>query len=296
MDRFKSVIIIGAPRSGTNMLRDVLTQLPRVGTWPCDEINYIWRHGNVRYPTDEFVPEQARTDVSSYIRKEFKKLAERRGLETIVEKTCANSLRVRFIDQILPDAKYIYIVRDGIDAAASARKRWRAKLDIPYLLRKARYVPSSDLPYYASRYFANRLYRLFSHEQRLAYWGPVISNTQELLKEYTLPEVCALQWQRCVERADEDFSRIVPGRICKVTYETFVASPATELRRIAHFMGYELNDTETEKLVTKVSANSLGKGRKVLGEETVTKLEKLIGQTLQQHGYNSGTDSNKSCA
>ena len=40
------VVIIGAARSGTNMLRDVLVKLPGVGTWPCDEINYIWRHGN----------------------------------------------------------------------------------------------------------------------------------------------------------------------------------------------------------------------------------------------------------
>ena len=32
---------------GHNMLRDVLTKLPGVATWPCDEINYIWRHGTV---------------------------------------------------------------------------------------------------------------------------------------------------------------------------------------------------------------------------------------------------------
>ena len=43
-------MIIGAARSGTNMLRDVLTSLDGVDTWPCDEINYIWRHGNIRWP------------------------------------------------------------------------------------------------------------------------------------------------------------------------------------------------------------------------------------------------------
>ena len=50
----QDVIIIGAPRSGTNMLRDALTALPDCGTWPCDEINYVWRHGNVGFPSDEF--------------------------------------------------------------------------------------------------------------------------------------------------------------------------------------------------------------------------------------------------
>ena len=53
------LVIIGAPRSGTNMLRDVLTSFDGIGTWPCDEINYIWRHGNVRYPSDEIPADRA---------------------------------------------------------------------------------------------------------------------------------------------------------------------------------------------------------------------------------------------
>ena len=36
-----TVIIIGAPRSGTNILRDTLTSLSNVGTWGCDEIPYL---------------------------------------------------------------------------------------------------------------------------------------------------------------------------------------------------------------------------------------------------------------
>ena len=41
-NKFTPVIIIGAPRSGTNMLRDILTNFEGIETWPCDEINYIW--------------------------------------------------------------------------------------------------------------------------------------------------------------------------------------------------------------------------------------------------------------
>lgn len=282
---FVPVLIIGAPRSGTNMLRDVLTRLPGVGTWPCDEINYIWRHGNVRYATDEFGPELARPSVAGYIARQFDSLAQADDLQVVVEKTCANSLRVGFVDRVLPQANYIYIVRDGIDTVASARKRWQAELDIPYLLSKARFVPPSDLPYYASRYFANRLYRLFSREQRLAYWGPVIPGVQDILKKHTLEEVCALQWQRCVDRADEDLARIEPERICKVSYESFVADPAAELSRIARFVGHELDEAEAGKMVAGVSAKSVGKGRKELGPETVARLEALVGTTLARHGY-----------
>ena len=99
---YESVIIIGAPRSGTNMLRDMLVKLPGVGTWPCDEINYIWRHGNVRYQSDELFPENATTKVQAYVRKQFENIAKAQDLQTVVEKTCANSLRVGFVDRILP--------------------------------------------------------------------------------------------------------------------------------------------------------------------------------------------------
>ena len=149
---YSSVIIVGAPRSGTNMLRDMLIELSGAGTWPCDEINYIWRHGNVKYPSDEFTPEMATTKVQEYIQRQFQKISEVADLGIVIEKTCANSLRVGFVNKAIPDAKYIFIVRDGMDAVGSAIKRWKASLDIPYILQKARYVPPTDLPYYASRY------------------------------------------------------------------------------------------------------------------------------------------------
>ncbi|MDN5869897.1 MAG: sulfotransferase [Nitrococcus sp.] len=39
MSSYQPVVIIGAPSSGTNMLRDVLTPIPDVPTWPCENIN-----------------------------------------------------------------------------------------------------------------------------------------------------------------------------------------------------------------------------------------------------------------
>src|SRR5688500_17198900 len=136
MTDYRKIIIIGAPRSGTNMLRDLLTSLPLVGTWPCDEINAIWRHGNVGYPTDELPPALARPAVRDYIRKAFDRLAQREHLDFVVEKTCANSLRVPFVNAVVPDASYIQIVRNGRDAAASAVSRWTAPFDARYTLRK----------------------------------------------------------------------------------------------------------------------------------------------------------------
>ena len=228
------VVIIGAGRSGTNMLRDILTQLPGVVTWPCDEINYIWRHGNVTCASDEFDPDMATPDVQRYVRSAFDRIG-RGNVTHVVEKTCANSLRVGFVDRILPNACYINLVRDGRDVALSASKRWAAPLDVPYVIRKARFVPKSDLPYYAIRYLWSRVYRLVSDENRLSFWGPRYQEMATAHVDHNLLEVCALQWQRCVQRADAAFKEISPSRVRQLRYEDFVSEPTHYLRQLGRF-------------------------------------------------------------
>lgn len=285
MDAIHSIIIIGAPRSGTNMLRDVLVRFSGVATWPCDEINYIWRHGNVRYSSDEFTPEHATPSIQRYIRRQFAWVAKRYSAWVVVEKTCANSLRVPFVDRVMPEAKYIFIRRDGLDAVGSAMQRWKAKLDIPYLARKSRFVPAADLPYYAARYLGNRIYRLRSREERLAFWGPQLDGMGELLAEHTLDEVCALQWQRCVEAAAHAFATMPRKRWLEVAYEDFVRDPQAELDRMVNFLGIESTPAGRLRAVTGVQSGSIGKGRVAIGEEACARLMPLIHGTMARFGY-----------
>lgn len=282
---YQPVVIIGAPRSGTNMLRDMLVELQGVATWPCDEINYIWRHGNVRFPSDEFTPEMATPSVAEYIQRQFDKFAAQSNAEVVVEKTCANSLRVGFVDQVVPEAKYIFIVRDGLDAVGSALERWQASLDLPYILKKARYVPVTDLPYYASRYLLNHVYRLASGEKRLAFWGPAMNNIDELLAKHTLTEVCALQWKACVDNSERDLAKISSDRVIRVSYESFVNDPVTEFEKIADFVGKETPEGVKEYLRKNVRPGSVGKGRKALGDKQLSSLRPLISDILERYGY-----------
>jgi len=267
------------------MLRDVLCSLPDVATWPCDEINYIWRHGNVRYPSDEFPLKNVNPSVQRYIKKQFQWVADTYNAGMVVEKTCASCLRIPFVDKVMPDAKYIYIYRDGIDATGSAKLRWTAKLDIPYLLEKVRFVPRLDLPYYGFRYFWSRLYRLFSRERRLAFWGPKLNDMDAVLEKHTLDEVCAIQWQRCVDQADAALSAMPQGKVIWLKYEDFVSRPEDELSRVLDFLGYQAAPEAIANAVKGVSSKSLGKGRKALCDEEIKRLEALIGDSLRRYGY-----------
>ena len=282
---YQPIVIIGAPRSGTNMLRDVLCQFQKVGTWPCDEINYIWRHGNVGSETDEFSVDIARPKVKTFIRKEFDNFASDNDLNFLVEKTCANSLRIPFVDQVIPEAKYIFIVRDGVDVAGSAALRWKASLNFLYIIKKVRYVPFFDLFFYSFRYFSSRIYKLFSKEQRLSFWGPQFKGLDAALTQYSLEEVCMLQWQRCVNLSEQAFQKIDDDRVVRVKYEDFVSAPVEELTRIMQELKIPFKSEQVRTAVKLVTSKSIGKGRQALNKDQLKAILKLSSKTLNRYGY-----------
>lgn len=284
-DKNLDVVILGAPRSGTNMLREVLTSLPDVCTWPCDEINYIWRYGNRAAENDEFDVRMVTSEISSYVRCCFDAIRRKYNCNVVVEKTCANTLRVPYVKSILPNAKYIFIIRDGIDAVGSAKERWAASLNIPYIFSKARFIPLRDIPYYTYKYFISRIRKLMSKDGRLPTWGPIYSGMPDNAENLLLTDICALQWQKCVEAADQALCQFGVDEFIYIRYEEFVTDPLNQCKNIVNFLGLCLDDIDIEKAVAAVSNNSLGKGRSSLGVDEVKRLESLIGNTLNKFGY-----------
>ena len=238
---FDLIIIIGAGRSGTNILRDTLTSLDGFETWPCDEINPIWRHGNLLWPDDE-IPVDALTPViTNFVRRQFIKLWKSRGKpQFIVEKTCANSLRIPYVHSIFPEARFIHLVRNGYDVAASAEKRWRGEFELPslrYFFSKARYTPILDLPIYFYRFAKARLKIKSGQSDHLGDWGPRFTGMSDLT-EMSLINVCALQWVNCIERANADFAELT-NKVVVVKYETLIAEPSWVVRGLLRHVAPE---------------------------------------------------------
>jgi hypothetical protein len=272
---------VGAGRSGTNLLRDLLCALPGFGTWPCDEINYIWRHGNRDATTDELAADDARPEVIHYVRRAFERQQRRAGVATVVEKTCATTLRVGFAHRIVPEARFVVIVRDGRDVTASAMRRWTAGLDLAYLARKARFVPPGDLPHYALRYARNRLDRRRNSQHRLGTWGPRFAGLDEAVRTLPLAQVCALQWARCVETTDAQLADTVdPGVVHRVRYEDLVRDPTGEVGKLAAFLGV----AAPVELPT-VRADRVGSWREQLDEHDLAGVRAVAGDTLTRLGY-----------
>lgn len=280
------VIIIAAGRSGTKMLRDVLCTHSQLVTWPCDEINPIWRYGHARYPTDELRPEHASDRVVRYVRGRFEELPRLMGTGArVVEKTCANSLRVEYVHRIVPAARFLHLVRDGRDVAASARRRWTGDVEAEYVLRKARWVPLRDAPWYALSFAGNRVRRLLSTEKRLGSWGPRFEGIDQAVREHELIEVCGMQWAHCVEAARSAFDRIPAEQVMEIRYETLVREPVSVFDEVFRFCDLDFEGGCRERVVEVITDRNVGKHRNELTDAEVARLTERIEPTLKAEGY-----------
>lgn len=282
------IIIVGAPRSGTNMLRDVLVRIPGLVTWPCDEVPYLWKHGNRTVPHDELTPDQVTPQVVEYLGRAFGSIRRKQGGHTVVEKTCATSLRIGFAAAAVPDARFIFIRRDGLDAAASTAKRWNASFDLRYTARKARHVPASDVPFYAWGYLSSRVRKArtgSSERDVTSWWGPRPADYRQLQRQYQLPELAGVQWQRCVETSRRDVATLDPGRWLEVAYEDFVAEPGSQLGILLDFLGVNASANQVQDAVAPVRRTSVGKSGRTLDEETHRRLAVILQPTRAVLGY-----------
>lgn len=280
------LVIIGAPRSGTNMLRDALCALPGLATWPCDEINAIWKHGHLPSGVhDDFTAAMATPKLCRFVAAHFERLARRTGASVVVEKTCANSVRAGYVRAVLPDARFVFIHRHGADAVASAIKRWSSPIDLDYTLRKVRFVPWSDVPMYGWRFLRIRVGQMLDTQRRMRVWGPMTEKVAAAARQGDVAAAAAWQWRECVERSMDE----LPAGCARVRYEDFVRDPMVGVRELVRMLGLEgVPDRAVETAVDDVRADLGGQGLNRL--ETLGVRERvapIINPALSRLGYDT---------
>ena len=243
---FQPVIILGAARTGTNILRDVMTHFDGLETWPCDEISAIWRYGNTAWPNDAMPAVLATKPVRYFIRQAFLRQWRRRGRPRfLVEKTCANTLRVDFVRAVLPEAKFIHLQRNGADVAASAMKRWSGEFELNpwrYYLAKLAYVPWANLPQVATQ-FTKRRFQRGAHYKA---WGPI---PDWMPMEAPLEFICARQWASCALRCAAALEKMPQRAVHHVTYEDLTSTPMDVLQSLFAFLDHQVAPRETYETI-----------------------------------------------
>jgi hypothetical protein len=276
---YEPVFIIGAARSGTKMLRDLIAMHPMMDRVPYD-INFIWRLGNESIPHDELVVENITPQISRMIQDKLGKFHQ--GRRFLIEKTVSNCLRVPFVDTIFPDAKYIFLIRNGYDVVESVYRQWISPPDWKYLMVKARSFPFIDAPGYALNYVLNMMKKPRSGGHKT--WGPRYQGIDEDVATKDLLEVCAIQWSRSVEKAFLWLEKIATSRRMVIKYEDFVNRPQQYLVGIADFLSIDSAPCLDSTLLDCVNTTNIGKGRHQLTQAQQALLLPYIQHTTNTIG------------
>jgi len=197
----RPIVVIGAPRSGTSLLSELLGGHRDVLL--LTEPRLTWKYGNDR-KSDMLRAADARPEVIHHIRETFGKQVREAGKRRLVEKTPSNALRPAFVDRVLPDARFIHIIRDPVQSVLSIRSFWQNHASgftiAPGRVRqRLKEVQLRRLPHYAKEVVRRAAPKFMRGAVGQNVWGPRLPGIQEMLNQIDLLDICALQWRLCTE-------------------------------------------------------------------------------------------------
>ena len=281
----RPVIILGAARSGTKYLRDILATAPNAVKVPYD-INYIWRYRSESHPDDALPASLITERKRAFIAAQVHRLAgaTESSDAVLLEKTVGNTLRVEFVDAVFPQAKFVHLVRDGRAVAESAMRQWTEPLDKGRLLEKLKGVPLQNLGYVAW-FGSNVLKGMLAGRGGGHVWGPRYPGiADDLGQGRPLSEICARQWRSSVDLALEGLSRIAPERQITLRYDELVAGEGG-LRRVAEFCELENIDGIVAAHAQRVDTRADDKWRTALDTDNLARIDRIVRPSLERLGY-----------
>jgi hypothetical protein len=259
------LFVIGPPRSGTTMLGNVIGRHGSIVEW--FEPYFIWDRFFRDAADDQLEAGQATPEIANWIREQFNIYRRRAGVDVVVEKSPRNCLKLPFIKKVFPEARFVFILREGGDTVLSLMKKHQKRRQtgqngIQGLKLKAdawRYTLGKQ-PFMKHRLMAARhelgglrdcLKGNFLHKARWqgkSGWGPRFKNWQDYYGRIPLLDFCLMQWERSVLGILEHFSDIPASNRLAIRYEDFVQNPNENLQKIFKLCGLPTDD----EIMTKI--------------------------------------------
>ena len=267
----KPILIIGAPGSGTTLLYQTLCSHRDLAYINHNMLRAgIWRHGRfvgdrrkalfmlqnlIHRDPDSTLPHEAdmfwmryfrdyynymtendySEEMAAYFRKKVLQVQNLWRRPRFVNKNLQNSFRVRLLNSIFPDAKFIHIVRDGRAVAFSILNKKKDGATSPILL-----VGFKDI---LGKNYQPKRSELYNY---------------------------GLAWQEYVRRAREA-STVAQNRYYEVRYEKLVTEPYKELRNIIDFCELDWYSVFEQKIPPTQNMNE--KWKQKASKEQRTDLE-----------------------
>ena len=229
----RPILIVGAPRSGKSLVGNVLRGADEFCV--VGEALMTWNIGfgsraDDRRGADEATPELREQIAASCVR-ELRKT----GKERYVDNLAANAMRIPFVDALFPDAKIVFVARDGRGAIPEMLHGWTAKASVVMTARRTkRTLHWRTFPRLALRFARN--YLTSRLRSRRSTWGPAPPGLPEFAAGHSAAETAAFQWLAINQVALGDLERLPKDRWLEVRFEQMIDDPAGSFARIAEFV------------------------------------------------------------
>jgi hypothetical protein len=287
MSNSELYFVVGSPRSGTKIFRDSLQAFPeiRATNHPLEE---IWTYGQNTVTHEAYSPDSITPNIRETIRNRFQEY--RNGTPIFVEKNVRNSLRIPYIREIFPEARFIHIVRNPLDVIVSLRERWKNPIDWSYYLSsKALELSVREIVEYTLKLGGQLLKRLLKGRKHVDVWGPHYPGLLDDLREKSLLEVCALQWKYCTANSRK-YGDEQSENYFELHYETLMKNPEAVLKPLSNFMNLSSPEPGIKFAKNNFRTDSIGRGKNTFTTLELKNLENCIGTTANTFGYKSFTE------
>ncbi|MBE50633.1 MAG: hypothetical protein CMP51_02960 [Flavobacteriales bacterium] len=215
---FSPIFIIGCGRSGTTLLGNTISHHPEIRylneprkiwhkVYP--EFN-IWEH-NFTKPKLQVQTEDICLKKTNQLKTIFFKEQVISNSKLLLEKLPINCFRLNFLHQSFPNAKYIYITRNGLEVSYSISKK----------IEKENWHTGEK---------ENLLMNL-AHKNKIEF--PVNINNQEK---------GMLEWRLSMEHSHKFFKNFNRHSYLHFSYESFVKQPKMILQNIFTFLELSFSD------------------------------------------------------
>lgn len=276
------IILFGNTRSGTTIVQRVVAEHPDIVSWY--EPRTLWLYADPGRRHDVFDEHDATERVKRHIRREFLKYQMKHGDRTVMEKTPANIFKIPYVRAILPEATWLYIVRDPFAFISSVEFKWQSSASIKGIHRRLEHTPITQLLPHAARLLRDQYTKRVLHQKYLKVWGPRYPGIEDDVKTCDLLTVIARQWAEGSRRAEADLACFGEGEVLRLRYEDFVLDPVAHLERICAHCRITMTDGMARAAKEWVKPDRLDKWRRFDPRDLARVLPEIRDE-MQRHGY-----------
>lgn len=254
------VFVVGCSRSGTTVFYDFFVRHHAVAGWAWAEALQVWDPGYAKHAYEHHrsgdharSPDEVTEADKRRIEAAFRWAQLLQAKPRFANKNTHNTVRMRYIRRMFPDARLIYVERDGRAVANS-------------IINAIRQVPSrAEVP--------------MGRFTKPPEWRSLLSDD--------LVEQSANQWLHVVNAAGNEMAQLPPGAVHRLRYEDLCDDPRGVMAAAWQYAGLEIDEKALATIPEKLqNRNSKWQTDRTPGE--IKTMHRILAPKLVEMGYETG--------